>query len=1286
MKRLIRIIIRLIIWLPASLLLLAVLLVAALQTQTLKEQLARIAERQAAKYLSATLHIGKLEGNFGSGIALSEVTLTNQTDTLARMGRLELHYRLWPLLTRAVQIDSLVLTGFHARLVQLPDSSWNVEHLLKENADTTTSAAPGWAIDLKKVLIANSSVRIVSSDSILPRAVDRIAASLSGYYGENRRELQLDSLAFRLVHPDLTVKNLQFNVKQEKQLTTLTGFRLTTAFNQLEGNGSIDLENGGETSVSVRTAPICPDEFSFFVPDLRLAVTPQLSGDAQLKNDSLAAFAELRYDEQKIRLTIRSAGFGQWLQQPAPDRLNYRVETELEKVDLYRWTGNANLNCQLNGRIAISGEGIDPAKMNARATAALTDSRLWGYAVKNLDSEAGYQSATLETSLRAATPYGRLEGHGVFVNLAGRPTYRVKLATQQLNLAPLLGIDSLYSKLNAEAEAAGTGFDPETLTTAWKLRLAPSELMAIPIDTGYLETRYEHQQFTIDSLSVANRSAAVDGSGILALAGQWDLKCSGSVRSLEAFSRFTELPELAGSGTITARLTGKTDSLQIEANADLDPTTYLDYYLRRAHVSCRGTISAADTVFEVRLSGQQLGCSLAGADSITIESRIFTDSLIFESRVAGASWTVSMGARMNWKNQLRLAIESLAIDAPDQSWHLDSTANFTLDPVNYTVEHFRLLSDREQRLEAKGLISREGSENFDLKLENIDLAAILQTTGTDAGVAGKLNLDLSLTGTARAPLIDGAFRIDSADIAGYTLAAAEGQLSYRAQTAHLNSDWRLAEQGHFTATATIPVALNLQTFDSSVAPDAPVLARIDIADLPLTLIRAFVPAKEIDGIINGELKIDGTIGAPHPNGFLRLNGGRLVFPEYGINYHDMEIRTSVNNEVVSLDSLGIRSHDGMLTGQGKLVFESEFYNGKMKDSNIKIEFKKFNPIDHKQINMQVNGLATLTGSRDAVVFGGDLEIPQSEINLPTLFSLFGKVYTPEVPPSILMRELEKLEPARNGSPQPKANENSSAESSYFDRLTGKLKLSIPKNTWIKNPSLRIEISGDLEVVKNGSYPEIFGTVQVVRGQYELFGRTFIVSEGTIDFQGGEEINPTVSLTAAYTMKSQTAGSQVLKLVAEGKALNPTLSFTLNGESITEGDALAYIVFGRPLSELTSGSEQSTSTDNSTEAKAKAAAASMLASQLTKFLGKSLNVDYIEVKSKDDFGSGSLEVGKYITNDLFISWEQQFGNTTDADLSRYEVRLEYELLKFLFLQLNNSTNESGFDILFKIRLK
>ena len=143
---------------------------------------------------------------------------------------------------------------------------------------------------------------------------------------------------------------------------------------------------------------------------------------------------------------------------------------------------------------------------------------------------------------------------------------------------------------------------------------------------------------------------------------------------------------------------------------------------------------------------------------------------------------------------------------------------------------------------------------------------------------------------------------------------------------------------------------------------------------------------------------------------------------------------------------------------------------------------------------------------------------------------------------------------------------------------------------------------------------------------------------------------------------------------------------MGSDSINEGDAFSYILFGKGMSELTAD-QQANVAGSGGGTIAGSAAASLISSQISNFLGNKLNMDYLEIKSEGGFENATVVVGKYITNDLFVSYEQRFGEKNEKDdLATYEVKLEYELFKFLFLQLNNSSIDSGFDVIFKLNSK
>jgi autotransporter translocation and assembly factor TamB len=97
------------------------------------------------------------------------------------------------------------------------------------------------------------------------------------------------------------------------------------------------------------------------------------------------------------------------------------------------------------------------------------------------------------------------------------------------------------------------------------------------------------------------------------------------------------------------------------------------------------------------------------------------------------------------------------------------------------------------------------------------------------------------------------------------------------------------------------------------------------------------------------------------------------------------------------------------------------------------------------------------------------------------------------------------------------------------------------------------------------------------------------------------------------------------------------------------------------------------------------AANLLAGQISQVLGEKLNLDVIEVEAAGNLQSAVVEVGKYITSDIFISYKHSFGSASDNDLEPAIVTMEYQIMRFLFLQLTGGDAEdAGFDFIVKLQ--
>lgn len=1288
MKKFFNILVRIVIGLLIGIIGMVALLLVLIELPPVKQKMARIAENQLGNFINGELHIGKLEGNFWNHLRFEEISLTQDTDTLASIRAIDLRYNLKPIIHRELLIQSIDIIQARLNLVQLKDSSWNLEHIVKEQSpspvpDDATTSAGTWQINLKKLGLENGFMTIASPDSMIPKQIEKLNIELAAFYSDNQQTLKLDQFSFQTIHPDFTLNQLTFKLNYSDQTLNLSDFILKTALNQIDGQAVYQADSIKTSSAYFETTPIDADEFSFVLPDLKIKVKPKIELDAEMQNDLLTSTMSLTADEQKIQLKLEVDQLSKWFANPDSADFKYNISAILDQINVDEWSGIEDLNYTLNGKIDLKGHGTDPKKLQADLNASLFKSNIAGYLLDQLNTKVNYRAGNLTATVNLNGDFGTMTAKADARDIFGNPSYNAQLSTNQLNLAPLLKNDSLPSNINLHLFVNGSGFEPKKIKANAQLALSPSTIMEIPLDSTFALVRYARETVDIDSLTIENTSVKLNALGKYSLSGQTDLTINGKLLSLEAFKPFLPDAIIETSGELFAQLTGSPDSFEIAANLNLDKTLYDEFRIDHASIDAKGSVGKT-FIFDANMVANDFKSSFLKLDTIRLESQIFADSLDLTASAANPDLQTRIQSQLSWKNQIKIYLANWELAIKNQQWKLLSPSVIQIDSTSYKIDRFDLASDGNQQFQMNGVVSTTGNEDFNLAISRFNLGNLFQTLKIDPPMNGFFNAKLALSGTAQAPVLNGNFNIEDAAYTDFRFSKAQGNLNFAEKLVTTNAELALDQAGSFLLNAEVPFNLNLETMNGEIDSLKPINASAKIVDLPLALVKQVIQAKEVTGMLNGELAVKGTIDSLEPTGQIRLTNGNIKIPEYGIDYRDMQLRTSFDNNIIRLDTLGIRSSDGKMTGGGKVSFDSEIYKGELKESTVQLKFDKFNPINHKQVNMQLSGQMQLDAQKDSAVFGGDLQIPQSEIYLPTVLGMMGKVYTPEIPKPILVEEIEKMQATPDtAQSQTEALElPDSINTTSFPSITGKIKVNIPKNTWIKNPNLRLELSGDLDIIKHPGFMEIFGSVEVVRGQYELLGKTFVVSEGVITFQGGEEINPTINLTADYTVKNRDSESKTIQLIAKGEADDPTISFTLDGESIEEGDALSYIVFGRGMNEL-NVSQQSDMNDAGTGSMAMSAAASVLASQLTKLLGKSLNVDYVEVKSTNSFDSASLEVGKYLTNDLFISYEQQIGATTNHDLSRYEVRLEYEILKFLFLQLNNSVNDSGFDVIFKV---
>ena len=177
----------------------------------------------------------------------------------------------------------------------------------------------------------------------------------------------------------------------------------------------------------------------------------------------------------------------------------------------------------------------------------------------------------------------------------------------------------------------------------------------------------------------------------------------------------------------------------------------------------------------------------------------------------------------------------------------------------------------------------------------------------------------------------------------------------------------------------------------------------------------------------------------------------------------------------------------------------------------------------------------------------------------------------------------------------------------------------------------------------------------------------------------------MNLQADHIFRSQDKAKHTLSLTATGELRKPLLSFTLDDQPVAENDAVSYLAFGRSFADLTHGER-----NNLVAAQLQLSGdafrqilTGQIAGEVTRSLQQTLDLDGIEFRGDQNWRQSTVVVGKYLTNDLFISYERQLNLKRTGEVAPEQVTLEYEIIRSLFLQATRGDeNSTGFDLIFK----
>jgi translocation and assembly module TamB len=181
-----------------------------------------------------------------------------------------------------------------------------------------------------------------------------------------------------------------------------------------------------------------------------------------------------------------------------------------------------------------------------------------------------------------------------------------------------------------------------------------------------------------------------------------------------------------------------------------------------------------------------------------------------------------------------------------------------------------------------------------------------------------------------------------------------------------------------------------------------------------------------------------------------------------------------------------------------------------------------------------------------------------------------------------------------------------------------------------------------------------GTVDARRGTFVAYGQRLEIERGRFFFNGPLN-NPALDILAMRKRQAVEAG------VAVTGTLNRPLVRVVSNPPLPEGEALSWLVLGRPPDQAGAG-----------QLSALPLATSALMGKASGSIASALNLDDVGVRSGSGSAAGAqqfLTLGKRLTERLYLAFEQSLGGTENL------LRLEMSLTERIALRAQAGTTSS-----------
>jgi len=827
------------------------------------------------------------------------------------------------------------------------------------------------------------------------------------------------------------------------------------------------------------------------------------------------------------------------------------------------------------------------------------------------------------------------------------PRYSATLRLEHLKMAHVLAGES--GTLRALLQIQGTGFAAAQRRAEAELRLETSGLTLAAGLTARVQANLTESTVRFADVQVRSAPVIVVARGTLSSTTPTALTYDVTLRDLTPLQRYVGMPVQA-KGQFGGTVQGTWPALQARSRLQLREWAYggLQGQRVQADLAVSQFPTAPQATINVQVVDVQ-GPALSRS-AATLAGTYTPSHGTVQVRVTTGPYQKSgFEGQVTLAEEQRLTLTHLRLYHKDSAWENVGPLTVVRSAQGQlNLQQFALGNGR-QEISGRGILKSGGGGEADLHIRHLQLLPHVQMMAPQLGALdGEGTLHLSLRGTLAQLQGEGELHLTSLRWQQYDLGEVHSQVRINGTVVGMDIRWRDHKQEllHLSGEASLDtrqaLALQLQA------------ANVDMQGL-----KAFIPVvAQSAGTLSLDLRLAGTLQQPQAYGTLKVDDGALQLTTTGVRYKDIQVQLVCSGNRVEVVQAHAQSGDGML----ELTGWAESAGLTLWRLNLDLQMQQFTLIYTPVLEAVVSAAVTLRGSLDEMLATGTVSVSPARVQVG------GK----------LVGGLDTVQPWQltvNGvygsGPQkatPEAAQPVAHERPFLPFLRANVQVELPRNVWVRGPGTAIELSGALTVTKELREPfALGGTVETVRGFASFYSGKFTVDQGRVTFTGTQEINPILDVTVTRAVSGYAVSIHV-----SGRAKSPQLHLS-SIPDLPQADIVTLLVVGKTSDRLTESERSGLSN------RAQQIVGNTASSELEQLLAKPLGFDTLDIQTGDKLGSSKVSVGRYITQDIFLSYEQQLG-----DEKGNKVGVEYSINRHLKVRGSSSnTGDSALDILWRI---